>query len=168
MTDRLIIPLPPMTNSRILGLASAAVVDPDSASQLRSALEGGTTDEVQRLASPAAQALHGANSEYFRFDLSGAIGADEPKLIGFGPGLSMRRLGLGLHPDRSDRKLVALLVLATTGANPRLVLDQPNKSVDAAPGLLVMVPSYCDLAFTGDEDGQVTVAAFHAFGRAFR
>ncbi len=168
MTDQLIIRLPPMTNSWVLGLATAQVIDPDTAVQLGSALQEGRTDEAQQLIDPAVRALHIANSEYFRFDLSGAIGSAEPNLISFERGASMRRLGLGLHPDRSDRKLVALLVLAVTGANARLVLDQPTKSTEAKPGTLVIVPSYCDLTYDGDEDGQITVAAFHAYGRAFR
>ena len=168
MTDQLIIRLPPMTNSWVLGLASARVIDLDTAVQLGSALQEGRTDEAQQLIDPAVQALHIANSEYFRFDVSGAIGPAEPRLVVFEPGTSMRRLGLGLHPDRSDRKLVALLILAVTGANARLALDQPTKSTEAKPGTLVMVPSYCDLTYDGDEDGQIAVAAFHAYGRAFR
>lgn len=168
MTDRLISPLPPMTNPWVLGLATAQVIDAETTSRILSTLESGLTDEVQALIDPAVHALHLANAEYFRFDLSGAVGADEPKLIRFERETSLRRVGLGLQPDTSDRKLVALLVLAVTGADARLVLDQPPKSTAPQPGMLVVVPAYCDLVFDGDEDGRITVAAFHAYGRAFR
>lgn len=168
MTDRLVRAFPPMTNDWVLGMASVQAFHPAWASAILDHLRSGERAEAQRLIEQSADALHTANSDYFRFDLDGMVGIDEPALITMSPAESTQNMGLGLAPGYSDRKLLALVVLAVDAPSAAIRLDGHEKSVVASPGLLVVVPAYCSLRLECDGDGSVECAAFHAFGRAFR
>lgn len=157
-----------MTNEWVLGMASAHAFDPAWANTVLEHLRSGERAEAQQLVEQSADALHVANADYFRFDLEGMVGVDEPALITMSPTESTQDMGLGLAPGFSDRKLLALVVLAVDAPLATIRVEGNEKSVVAAPGLLVIVPAYCSLRLECDGDGSIEAAAFHAFGRAFR
>lgn len=157
-----------MTNDWVLGMASAIAFDTEWVNEVLLHLQSEEHSEVQRLIEQSADAIHVANSDYFRFNVDGVVGIDEPMMITMSTDESTATLGLGLSSGHSDRKLLALVILRVEGTSPTIRLDGHDKSVAAQPGQLVVVPSYCSLSFGSEGPGSVVAAAFHAFGRAFR
>jgi hypothetical protein len=107
------------------------------------------------------------NAAYFRFEVRHAIAADEPTLTTIAPGHDTASAGLGLLPSRSNRKLLALVVVAVEQSGGQLCVAGQPRSLEATVGLVVVAPSYCSISVAGGI-GVVEVVGFHAYGDAFR
>jgi len=127
--------------------------------------DGDTVNELLRVAVGAVEV---ANSSYFRFRVETAVDDAEPRLVELTPSADSRSLGLGLQKESSTRKIVALVILDVVGEGVRLTLDAWDKTVDAAPGQIVMFPAYGSVRVDAGPGSAVRVAAFHAFGPAFQ
>lgn len=168
MSEQLMRRMPAMTNDWSMGLASGVALTGEEARSYGHALERGDREAAREKEEALVRAIETANSAYFRFDLEGAIGIDEPSLLDFPLGQTSRDLGLGLTPDYSIRKLVALLVVGANGSDLSIEMDGIEKSTEVAVGRIILFPSYCSVSLRGSESSRLSVAAFHAFGPAFR
>lgn len=157
-----------MANDWVLGLASGHVFEEATCAGLRRALDEGDDDAAADVIAVAVAALESANSRYFRFDVENAVGADEPRLVALAAGEPSAAAGIGLTPAESTRKLVALVVLGVDGDDVTVALSGTDKRVSPAVGDVLMFPAYCIAEVESPGGGSIEVAAFHAYGRAFR
>lgn len=175
--DELLFELGPLSNDWSLGLASAAILDATSVDRLRMHVAGdgdGRSSDIfegpewiDTIWQTLVSAVEMANSSYFRFDLAGVIGLEEPRFVTLRQGATSGEEGLGLLPSDSRRKITALVCLEVSGPSRTIVNRLSGRAVELAPGDIVMTPSYCPIAMGDVRDSGVFVA-FHAFGPAFR
>jgi hypothetical protein len=168
MFHQRIIDFPPLGNRWAYGLASAELL---SAADVRNLTEFVSADvRPDDFPEPVhrwCNALALANSEYFRFDLEGALELDEPRLVEFGAAELSTDLGLGLTPEHSTRKLVSLVVLDVPEVGAELVLQESGRSVAAAVGHFVTFPAYATVRCVTTGPG-IRVLTAHGIGPAFR
>lgn len=167
--------LPPPGNPRIHGLASGRVLSPDEAAALAGAFDpvGGAAasgadvrldDVVDQLAAMTAQ----ANTEYFRFELTGVVGEGEPRFLHVAESGSLADYDVGLTGDESTRKLVVLLALAidgTTADDATIDLPVAGKSNPLKPGMAYVWPAFLDATWSAPNG--VHLLVLHAHGPAF-
>lgn len=168
-------PLPPPGNPMIHGLASGRVLTADQAADMAATLDPvGSADAagayalladvVGQLAAIAAQ----ANTEYFRFELTGVVGEGEPRVLNVAESGSLADHDVGLTGDESTRKLVVLLALASDGTTADgVTIDLPiaGKSNPLEPGMAYVWPAFLDATLSAPHGASVLV--LHAHGPAF-
>ena len=165
--------LAPLANDRAIGTASVELLDLESVSVLHRAFGTngvGTEDPaVDALLRAVLAAVEAANSNFFRFDIRGAIAPDEPRLIQMRYLESTRTQGLGLTAADSRRKLLAVVVLdigRSSGVEIGLTNELSSVTVSATPGSVITTPAYCSLVLS-TPGSILDVLAFHCFGPAF-
>lgn len=165
----LLVAIGPLGNDWSLGLATAEVFDAETAAHLRALLECSEPEReaIDGYLLRVVTALEAANTNYFRFELVGAIAPGEPTEVTLDSGLTTSDLRLGLIPGEPRRKLIALITVAVSGDSVELVNQQSGRATTVRPGHVVVTPAYCSLTLPTD-DASATFLACHAFGPAFR
>ncbi len=156
--------LSPLTNGYIVGVAAAAVYNPDEVERAQDAVVAGSPHRAEFDARVAA-VVEQANSGFFHFELTTSHGPGDPTLVTFDDGDQI----VSLTRDHSDRKLTVVLVLAIDGVEAgRLTHPGAENPQELTVGSAVAFPSYVVPTIDLGGSGSMRALITHAVGPAFR
>lgn len=197
------IPVAPLGNPAILGVASGQVLSPDTCAELVAGIDDGRWEDAVPVppvheaatgGSPAdapaptahqlshrpapqpfpadvmqavAGAISVANSQHFRFDVTGLLDQDPPLMIRVGAG-DPDQLVLDLRPTRSTRKLGALIPLSDGDRGGAPEFPTVNAAGPADIGFVTVYPAFLPYRIAPVASGHRLYLAVWAHGPHFR